>query len=180
MERHALVTSSRTVYHIGLKRPKVVFQSRYSAISASQSLPNGSPYWYVPITNIHNDGAWAYHSIFRLHTRDVATARRGLPAFVTAVGTPRALSRRTTRSSPQKLAESCAQDEQTRTTVRLRPSGSRNSAHMVRAATKELHAHTHTRAHRKLHSHERTHTSVPRTNGPGEAAAPAPAPTRWR
>ena len=52
----------------------------------------------------------------------------------------RAHSRRTPSSRPQKFAESRMQREQTRKTVRLRPSGSRNSVHTVRATTKERHA----------------------------------------
>ena len=67
--------------HIGLKRSKVVFKSLYSATVASQSLPNGFPYCYRPILNIGIDRTWAHHAMFRLHTRNVATARRGPPAF---------------------------------------------------------------------------------------------------
>ena len=63
------------VVHIGLKRPKVVYRSLYSATVASQSLPNGFPYCYRPILSIDIDRTWAHHAIFRLHTRDVATAR---------------------------------------------------------------------------------------------------------
>ena len=166
--------------HIGLKRSKVVFKSLYSATVASQSLPNGFPYCYRPILNIGIDRTWAHHAMFRLHTRDVAAARRGPPAFVTVVSTARAHSRRTTSSRPQKFAESRVQREQTRKTVRLRPSGSRNSVHTVRATTKERHATRRAGTPRNVHSHERARTSVPRPNGAGKAAAAAPAPTRWR
>ena len=107
---------------------------------ASQSLPNGFPYCYRPILNIFIDRPWAHHAIFRLHTRDVAAARRAPPAFVTVVSTAHAHSRRTTSSRPQKFAGSRVQGEQARKTVRLRPSGPRNSAHTVRATTKERHA----------------------------------------
>ena len=123
--------------HIGLKRPKVVYRSLYSATVASQSLPNGFPYCYRPILSIDINRTWAHHAIFRLHTRDVATARRGPPAFVTIVSTAHAHSRRTTSSRPQEFAKSRVQREQTRKTVRLRCSGSRNSVHTVRATTKE-------------------------------------------
>ena len=71
------------------------------------------------------------------HIRDVATARRVPPAFVTIVSTARAHSRRTTSSRPQEFAKSRVQREQTRKTVRLRCSGSRDSVHTVRATTKE-------------------------------------------
>ena len=53
----------------------MVFRSLYSATVASQSLPNGFPYCYRPILSIDIDRTWAHHAIFRLHTRDVATAR---------------------------------------------------------------------------------------------------------
>ena len=119
-----------------------MFKSLYSATVASQSLPNGFPYCYRPIVNIGIDRTWAHHAMFRLHTRDVAAARPGPPAFVTVVSTARAHSRRTTSSRPQKFAESRVQREQTRKTVRLRPSGSRNSVHTVRATTKERHCNT--------------------------------------
>jgi len=117
----------RNSVHIGLKRPKVVYRSLYSTTVASQSLPNGFPYCYRPILNIGIDRTWAHHATFRLHTRDVAAARRGPPAFVTVVSTARAHSRRTTSSRPHTFAESRVQREQTRKTVRLRPAGSRNS-----------------------------------------------------
>ena len=130
------------IFHIGLKRPKVVYRSLYSATVASQSLPNGFPYCYRPILSIDINRTWAHHAIFRLHTCDMATARRGPPAFVTIVSTAHAHSRRTTSSRPQEFAESRVQREQTRKTVRLRPSGSRNSVHTVRATTKERHCNT--------------------------------------
>ena len=162
----------------------MVYRSLYSATVASQSLPNGFPYCYRPILSIDINRTWAHHAIFRLHTCDMATARRGPPAFVTIVSTAHAHSRRTTSSRPQEFAESRVQREQTRKTVRLRPSGSRNSVHTVRATTKERHATMHaTRragAPWNVHSHERARTSFPRPNGAGKAAAAAPAPTRWR
>ena len=167
-------------FHFGLKRPKVVFKSLYCATVASQSLPNGFPYCYRPILNIGIDRAWAHHAHFRLHTRDVAAARHGPPAFVTVVSTARAHSRRTTSSRQQKFAESRVQREQTRKTARLRPSGSRNSVHTVRATTKERHATRRAGTPRNVHSRERARTSVPRPNGAGKAANAAPAPTRWR
>jgi hypothetical protein len=106
--------------NVGLKRrPKVVYRSLYSATVASQSLSNGVPYCYRPILNIGIDRTWAHHANFRLHTRDVAAARRGPPAFVTVVSTARAHSRRTTSSRPRKFAESRVQQEQTRKMVRL-------------------------------------------------------------
>jgi hypothetical protein len=120
----------------------VVYRSLYSATVASQSLPNGFPYCYRPILSIDINRTWAHHAIFRLHTCDMATARRGPPAFVTIVSTAHAHSRRTTSSRPQEIAESRVQREQTQKTVRLRPSGSRNSVHTVRATTKERHCNT--------------------------------------
>ena len=158
----------------------MVFKSLYSATVASQSLPNGFPYCYRPILSIDIDRTWANHAIFRLHTRDVATARAARRAFVTVVSTARAHSRRTTSSRTRKFAESRVQQKQTRKMVRLRPSGSRNSVHTVRATTKERHATRRAGTPRNVHSHERARTSVPRPNGAGKAATAAPAPTRWR
>ena len=40
--------------HIGLKRPKVVYISLYSATVASQCLPNGFPYCYRPILDLYS------------------------------------------------------------------------------------------------------------------------------
>ena len=114
-----------------------MYRSLYSATVASQSLPNGFPYCYRPILSIDINRTWAHHAIFRLHTCDMATARRGPPAFVTIVSTAHAHSRRTTSSRPQEFAKSRVQREQTRKTVRLRCSGSRDSVHTVRATTKE-------------------------------------------
>ena len=72
---------------------------------------------------------WPRHDAARRHSSAV-------------VSTARAHSRRTTSSRPQEFAESRVQGEQTRKTVRLRPSGSRNSVHTVRATTKERHCNT--------------------------------------
>ena len=146
---------------------------------ASQSLSNGFPYCYRPILNIGIDRTWAHHTNFRLHTRDVAAARRGPPAFVTVVSTARAHSRRTTSSRPRKFAESRVQQEQTRKMVHLRPSGSRNSVHTVLNATTNRHAAPVVRMARTRHSSERAHTSVPHEHDPRKAAAAPPAPT-WR
>ena len=166
--------------HIGLKRPKVVYRSLYSATVASQSLPNGFPYCYRPILSIDIDRTWAHHAIFRLHTRDVATARAARRH-----SSPLSARHARTHVAQQALGHKSLLRVVCRESRREKRSacdplgpGTPCTRSVRRPKSDMQHGAP---VHPRMCTHTSEHARAFRAEmGRGKAAAAAPAPTRWR